>query len=257
MSTVMDTAKRQIARHRLPLMKYCLAAAVICSLISLSAQQFNNNLLPLALTLIINLIFLFGMDLLILKALRNQTYTCRDFAAFGPYLKKLVPLFGIYLILLGAGVFLIQLLSRSGGLILILPGILAVSVIFLNCINHLTLFAIIQNHENALSALKQGIRMFVQSKKLILHIVLKTILLVLLGSLAVYAVNVFVYAPQIDAAMKAAPEITEALIDPYFSTNLSYMIQSVGMQLVVSYIAIVSGMTYGVYFLKRSSVRLG
>ena len=73
------------------------------------------------------------------------------------------------------------------------------------------------------------------------------------GSLAVYALNVFVYAPQIDAVLKSAPEITEALIDPYFSTNLSYLIQSVGMQLVVSYIAIVSGMTYGTYYLKRRS----
>ena len=77
--------------------------------------------------------------------------------------------------------------------------------------------------------------------------------LILLGSLAVYALNVFVYAPQIDAVLKSAPEITEALIDPYFSTNLSYLIQSVGMQLVVSYIAIVSGMTYGTYYLKRRS----
>ncbi len=88
-----------------------------------------------------------------------------------------------------------------------------------------------------------------------MHIVLKTIVLILLGSLAVYVLNVFVYAPQIDAVLKSTPEITEALIDPYFSTNLSYMIQSVGMQLVVSYIAIVSGMTCGVYYLNQRKVQ--
>ena len=113
----------------------------------------------------------------------------------------------------------------------------------------------IDQGQKALPAFNNGVRLFFQSKKLILHIVLKTFLLVLLGSFAVTALNVFVYAPQIDAAMKAATQINEALIDPYFSTNLSYMIQSVGMQLVVSYIAIVSGMTYGVFFQKRSAMR--
>lgn len=76
-------------------------------------------------------------------------------------------------------------------------------------------------------------------------------MLILLGSPGGVRAHVFVYAPQIDAVLKSAPEITEALIDPYFSTNLSYLIQSVGMQLVVSYIAIVSGMTYGVYYLNQ------
>ena len=79
---------------------------------------------------------------------------------------------------------------------------------------------------------------------------MKTLLFILVGSLLVYALNVFVYAPQIDATLKSAAIIDETLVQPYFSTNLSYMIQSVGMQLVVSYIMIVSGITYGVYYLK-------
>lgn len=156
-------------------------------------------------------------------------------------------------VILAAGVFALQAMIHLGAVLLVLPALLALSVIFLNCINHLTLFSMIETHQSAWQALKGGAKLFFQSRKLILHIVLKTIMLILLGSLAVYALNVFVYAPQIDAVLKSAPEITEALIDPYFSTNLSYLIQSVGMQLVVSYIAIVSGMTYGTYYLKRRS----
>ena len=247
MNLVLESARSAIARHRLALMKYCVVTALLCSLISLAAQQFNDNLIPLGTTLAINLVFLFGLDWVMLKALRNEPYSYRDFSQFAKYFKALLPLFGIYAVILAAGVLALQAMIHLGAVLLVLPALLALSVIFLNCINHLTLFSMIETHQSAWQALKGGTKMFFQSRKLILHIVLKT----MLGSLAVYALNVFVYAPQIDAVLKSAPEITEALIDPYFSTNLSYLIQSVGMQLVVSYIAIVSGMTYGVYYLNQ------
>ena len=251
MNVILESARAAIVRHRLPLMKYCLAVACLCSLISLAAQQFNNNLIPLAATLAINLIFLFGLDLLMLKALHDEPYSLHDFSQFTGYLKSLLPLFGIYGLILAGGVFALQAMIHLGAVLLVLPALLGVGVIFLNCINHLTLFSMIETHQSAWRALKGGTKLFFQSGKLIMHIVLKTIVLILLGSLAVYVLNVFVYAPQIDAVLKSTPEITEALIDPYFSTNLSYLIQSVGMQLVVSYIAIVSGMTCGVYYLKQ------
>lgn len=253
MNEILVSSRALIQQHRLLLMKYCFIVALGCSLISLAAQQVHNNLIPLGLTLIVNLIFLFGLDVVMWKALNQIAYSYRDFGDFGKYIKRLLPLFGLYLGLLVISVFAVQLLSRIQAVILVLPAVLALGIIFLNCINHLTLFVMIDQGQKALPALKKGIRLFFQSKKLILHIVLKTFALVLLGSLAVTALNVFVYAPQIDAAMKAAPQINEALIDPYFSTNFSYMIQSVGMQLVVSYIAIVSGMTYGVFFQKRTT----
>ena len=251
MNLVLESARSAIARHRLALMKYCVVTALLCSLISLAAQQFNDNLIPLGTTLAINLVFLFGLDWVMLKALRNEPYSYRDFSQFAKYFKALLPLFGMYAVILAAGVFALQAMIHFGAVLLVLPALLGLSVIFLNCINHLTLFSMIETHQSAWQALKGGAKMFFQSRKLILHIVLKTMMLILLGSLAVYALNVFVYAPQIDAVLKSAPEITEALIDPYFSTNLSYLIQSVGMQLVVSYIAIVSGMTYGVYYLNQ------
>lgn len=255
MNGILVSSRELIQQHRIPLMKYCFIVALGCSLISLAAQQFQNNLIPFSATLILNLIFLFGLDVVMWKALNQTAYSYRDFGYFGKFFKRLLPLFILYLGILIAGVFAVQLLSRIQAVILVLPAVLTLSIIFLNCINHLTLFAMIDQGQKALPAFNNGVRLFFQSKKLILHIVLKTFLLVLLGSFAVTALNVFVYAPQIDAAMKAATQINEALIDPYFSTNLSYMIQSVGMQLVVSYIAIVSGMTYGVFFQKRSAMR--
>ncbi|MFR0978462.1 MAG: hypothetical protein ACLSFJ_03175 [Holdemania filiformis] len=46
MSLVLESARSAIARHRLALMKYCVVTALLCSLISLAAQQFNDNLIP-------------------------------------------------------------------------------------------------------------------------------------------------------------------------------------------------------------------
>ncbi|MFR5599618.1 MAG: hypothetical protein ACLTJB_07895, partial [Holdemania filiformis] len=92
----MESARSAIARHRLALMKYCVVTALLCSLISLAAQQFNDNLIPLGTTLAINLVFLFGLDWVMLKALRNEPYSYRDFSQFAKYFKALLPLFGIY-----------------------------------------------------------------------------------------------------------------------------------------------------------------
>lgn len=143
-----------------------------------------------------------------LKALHDEPYSLHDFSQFTGYLKSLLPLFGIYGLILAGGVFALQAMIHLGAVLLVLPALLGVGVIFLNCINHLTLFSMIETHQSAWRALKGGTKLFFQSGKLIMHIVLKTIVLILLGSLAVYVLNVFVYAPQIDAVLKSTPEIT-------------------------------------------------
>ena len=145
-----------IARHRLALMKYCVVTALLCSLISLAAQQFNDNLIPLGTTLAINLVFLFGLDWVMLKALRNEPYSYRDFSQFAKYFKALLPLFGMYAVILAAGVFALQAMIHFGAVLLVLPALLGLSVIFLNCINHLTLFSMIETHQSAWQALKGG-----------------------------------------------------------------------------------------------------
>lgn len=251
MNEVLQLAKEEIKIHRIGLLKYSLIVAVVCSLISLLCQQFNNNIIPLLVTLIINLIFLTGMNSLYLKALHHQSYNFRDFRIFQQVFMKIFLLFAIYLGILLLGVGFIRLLMKFQTMVFLLPAIIAMSVIAFNCINHLTLFLILQDQYSVIKALKEGCLLFVRSKKLILHITLKTILLILLGSFAIYALNVFVYAPQIDAVLKSTDFITEAMIDPFFSTNLSYLIQSIGMQLVVSYLAVVSGLTYGAYYCQK------
>ena len=149
MNLVLESARSAIARHRLALMKYCVVTALLCSLISLAAQQFNDNLIPLGTTLAINLVFLFGLDWVMLKALRNEPYSYRDFSQFAKYFKALLPLFGIYAVILAAGVFALQAMIHLGAVLLVLPALLALSVIFLNCINHLTLFSMIETHQSA------------------------------------------------------------------------------------------------------------
>mgnify|MGYP000022539931 CR=1 FL=1 len=53
---VLRQVREPVEKHRWSLMKYCLAAAILCSLISLGFQQLGNRQIPLVLTLLINLI---------------------------------------------------------------------------------------------------------------------------------------------------------------------------------------------------------
>ena len=250
MKEILFEANETIHQARLSLLKICLIMASLCSLISLAFQQRNLVLLPLLIIFALNLFFQAGLNLLMLQALHEQPIKIKNLLQLQPYLKKLLPLFILYGILLGLGVAVFLGLSRIKEILIFLPVLIFILVVLLNVVNHLTLFGIMQEKLPLSKSLKNAWHLFLNSRKLFMHILMKTLLFILVGSLLVYALNVFVYAPQIDATLKSAAIIDETLVQPYFSTNLSYMIQSVGMQLVVSYIMIVSGITYGVYYLK-------
>mgnify|MGYP007105532747 FL=1 len=250
MKEILCEANETIHQARLSLLKICLIMASLCSLISLAFQQRNLVLLPLLIIFALNLFFQAGLNLLMLQALHDQPIKIKNLLQLQPYLKKLLPLFILYGILLGLGVAVFLGLSRIKEILIFLPMLIFILVVLLNVVNHLTLFGIMQEKLPLSKSLKNAWHLFLKSRKLFMHILMKTLLFILVGSLLVYALNVFVYAPQIDATLKSAAIIDETLVQPYFSTNLSYMIQSVGMQLVVSYIMIVSGITYGVYYLK-------
>ena len=250
MKEILFEANETIRQARLSLLKICLIMAGLCSLISLAFQQRNLVLLPLLIIFALNLFFQAGLNLLMLQALHEQPIKIKNLLQLQPYLKKLLPLFILYGILLGLGVAVFLGLSRIKEILIFLPVLIFILVVLLNVVNHLTLFGIMQEKLPLSKSLKNAWHLFLKSRKLFMHILMKTLLFILVGSLLVYALNVFVYAPQIDATLKSAAIIDETLVQPYFSTNLSYMIQSVGMQRVVSYIMIVSGITYGVYYLK-------
>lgn len=250
MKEILFEANETIRQARFSLLKICLIMASLCSLISLAFQQKNLVLLPLLIIFALNLFFQAGLNLLMLQALHDQPIKIKNLLQLQPYFKKLLPLFILYGILLGLGVAVFLGLSRIKEILIFLPMLIFILVVLLNAVNHLTLFGIMQEKLPLSKSLKNAGHLFLKSRKIFMHILMKTLLFILVGSLLVYALNVFVYAPQIDATLKSATIIDETLVQPYFSTNLSYMIQSVGMQLVVSYIMIVSGITYGVYYLK-------
>lgn len=252
MIEMLNLSKMAIQENRVKLLKYSLVIALLCTLTSLFFQQWHNSVVPLIVTLLLNLVFLFGINVLFLKALKHEKYGWTDFYQIKDYVRQLLPIFAIYITVLVVSVVVIRLLLAVTGMVLILPALISLSVIMLNCVNHLTMFQIVQDQQKPLSSLKQAFQLFFKSKKLILHVILKTIIILLVGALLVYCINVLVYAPQINAALYGAQGVDLALIDKYFSSDLSYMIQSIGMQLVISYIAIVTGLTYGTYYLQQT-----
>lgn len=245
----MNTEAQEIIKgNRWKLLKYCLLVALGCSLISLWFQGINNNALPLIITLIINICFLFVSNLLYLKAANWDHYSLKDFKAISTYRKQLIPLLLIYVLVIVLGTLLLLFASRQGILIVAIPGLVAVMVMAFNCINHLSLFVIYKENTGTLAGIRSAVRLFIGSKRLFIQIMFKSFMVLIVGSFLIYVVNVFVYARQISPLVQATVIDKEA-IEAYFSTNLSYLIQSIGMQLVVSYISIISGITYGSYYL--------
>ncbi len=239
-------AQEVIKGNRWKLLKYCFVVALGCSLISLCFQGINNNALPLIITLIINVCFLFISNLLYLKAASWEPYSFKDFKVIITYGRKLLPLLLIYALVIVLGTILLLFASRQSILVVAIPGLVAVIVMAFNCINHLSLFVIYKENKGTLAGIRSALRLFISSKRLFAQIMFKSFMVLIVGSFLIYVVNVFVYARQLSPLLEAAVVDKEA-IEAYFSTNLSYLVQSIGMQLVVSYISIISGITYGTY----------
>lgn len=245
---VLRQVREPVEKHRWTLMKYCLATAILCSLISLGFQQLGNRQIPLILTLLINLILSFALNRMMLKALDGKPYGLREIRELKNQTRTLVliTILEVTVILLGTALVLFWL--RWTGLAVMVPAVALLGIVILNCLQHLTLFILAEHPQRVSGALRQAALAVLRGRRMIPSLLMKTVILMLAGSVLVTLVNVFVYAPQIDAALKSAAVVTDQLLVPFFSTSFSYLIQSIGMQLVVSYITIVCGMTCGVYY---------
>lgn len=249
----MQNEIKLIKENRITLLKYSFVMAIVCSSVSLFFQNFNNNFLPLAITLVMNLIFLFGMEYMYFKALNRYPYSWKDFKVIKKYRKQCLIVCSIMAILVVSFLVGIYFLSYVPYLVAILPGLIFILIVIFNCMQHLILFDMYKGEKKLNDSLRKSAKVLFSNRKKLFHIFLKTITILLIGSFIVYAINVFAYAPQIEAVLNENDVITSELIDPFFSTNLSYLIQSVGMQMVVAYISIVTGFTCGTLKLKKKT----
>lgn len=251
MNTILINSKIEIENNRFKLLKYSFIFSIISSLFSL---LFDSSGVSIAILLIVNLLFQFGINYLIDKCTKHEKYSFKSIVDIMDFKKEILILSFFYLLFIVFEISLLKLLIKLKYIIFFIPVLVFVSILVINCINHLVLFSIFEKKESIVKSFKIAVRLFFKSRKIFSHILLKTILIILVGNLLVYAINIFAYAPQIDYILKTSEVINDSLFNPIFTTKLSYLIQSVGMQMIISYISIVSGITYRVYYLKSNHI---
>lgn len=243
-------AQTTFKENRWRILKYCVIIGLFSSLISLLFQMIELPLFAVGMILVINIMFIFGLNVIFIKSVLNDHYDYHTIFLFKEYWKPLVVLFTMYL---GAFIlFLICMVACSRGKIgvLIVPMIGAFFVLSMNCINHLCIFAIYYHKKKMIEIIKESVKLFFKEKKLFLFMTLRSFIYMVVGSFMVFAVNVFVYASQISRLMEENVVIQDSLFDSIFSSNLSYVIQSAGIQCVASYIMIFTGIHYATIYLK-------
>lgn len=237
--------------NRWKILKYCMIIGLFSSCISLLFQIIGFPLISIGVILIVNILFIFGLNVIFIKSVLNDHYDYHTIFLFKKYWKPLVCLFATYLTVFVLFLVSMVVCSRFKYGLLIIPMIGAFFVLSMNCMNHLCIFAIYNNEKNIFKILKESAKVFIGQKKLFILMILKSFIYMIIGSFIVFTTNVFIYARQINTILEQNTIIQDKLFDPIFSSNISYLIQSTGIQLVASYIMIFTGIHYAAIYLKK------
>lgn len=226
--------KNSVDKNKKILIKFMIVVSIVFSLLNLSLEKIGLNTISIAILLIFNFI----VSTYFAYILKNdiQKLSIQSFLQMmHQYLKEisLLALFQLSVIILW--IVLLKVLSMFQYVILFIQPLTILLYVILNFINFKIIFQIFDkgnmNLKKALSGIKSNLR-------ILFYLILKTVIILLIGTICVYLVNIFVYAKEIDLVLKTAPVVTDALINPFFSTTLSNFIQSFGAQMISGMILI-------------------
>lgn len=128
-------------------------------------------------------------------------------------------------------VMLLKILASNPYTVAFVQVFAIIIYVLLNCINFKLLFSLEENF-NVRKCVYLSLNSLRNNVKTLMYLIIKVVTIILLGSIVVYLINVFVYAPQIDNTLKTAEVIDSSMLDPFFSSSLSNFIQSFGAQFV-------------------------
>lgn len=128
-------------------------------------------------------------------------------------------------------VMLLKILASNPYTVAFVQVFAIIIYVLLNCINFKLLFSLEENF-NVRKCVYLSLNSLRNNVKTLMYLIIKVVTIILLGSIVVYLINVFVYAPQIDNILKTAEVIDSSMLDPFFSSSLSNFIQSFGAQFV-------------------------
>lgn len=148
------------------------------------------------------------------------------------YSKQLikVALFQIVFIIIWVMILFVLSMFKYG--IILNQPLTFILYLILNYCNYTILFEIFNENDVNVRNLLDSMNQIRKNLKVFIYIMLKIIAILLVGCIIIYLINIFVYAPQIDATLKAMETFDESLLNPFFSTPLSNFIQSLGAQII-------------------------
>ena len=229
--------KTTVSNNKKKLLGFIICLSVIYSIISIILNEIGVNLINIGVLLFLNFI----MSAYFAYSLRTdfEKISVKSFLKMVNNYKN-----GILSVAFFQGVciivwlLLIKMMSMIKYTLIFIQPLSIVFYVILNCLNFQLLFEIFEKQNITSQKLKQSLRILKTNHKTLIYLIIKTVSIILIGSIITYLVNIFIYAPQIDSALKTMSVIDESVLNPYFSTSLSNFIQSFGAQVISGIILI-------------------
>lgn len=234
--------KGLVKYNRTKLIKFICIVSLIFSLVNLIFSYTGVSTLKIVLLAIFNYICGIYFAYFLKKDLDKPSFQSLS-EMMKIYIKDILIIGLIQILLIVIWMGLLIILSKFKIGVVIFQPLSMIAYVLLNYMNFCVMFDVFEGEKIEVSSFTTALKDVTKNKKTFVYLMLKIFSIIIVGGLVVYLVNIFAYAPQIDATLKAMKKFDDTLINPYFSTNLSNFIQSFGAQIISGLILIWIGNT--------------
>ena len=212
-----------------------------CSLFSLGFQKLNMVWVGIVLVLIVTFLFMISLHQFVYNKVRGITQDWKAVFQIPKIEKSHLLILPVLLIIVVLLFVVVYFMSRNPLLVGLVFVFLLTMMIVLNAIFQTYLYLMMEDECPKSERLKRALSVVIGEKKALFHLVVKYVRFIMIGVFLTFSANVFVYAKQLQELLKS-PE-TEP-IQKLFASDLSYLVQSTGIQMTVLYIIVYSAFLY-------------
>jgi len=241
MKDLVKLVRYEMKNNRKSILVLIFGYSLLCTLFSLFFQVLNLLWLGIIIILIFSFLFVIQLHQFIFQRVQGKENNWSQLFKI-PKIEKSHMI--ILPVLLGiiAALFIILYFISSNPLLVGLALVFLLSMMIVsNAIFQIYLYLTFEGKYGNIERIKKAVSLVFSEKKALTHLLVRYVRFMMIGGFLTFSANVFVYAKQLEPLLQS-PE-TEP-IQKIFASDLSFVVQSTGIQMTVLYIMIYSGFLY-------------
>lgn len=239
MDSIKAFIQQSIKDNRMKILGFSVIISMLSSAITLGFNSINLWYVGIVMSTLLVVLYFVKINELTQVVTSGNNIALSDLVKVPTFNSKILKVFLLFI-----GIALIAFLLTN--LLMLIPfgGIIVLLLIVLIVTISTALIAIVLENDRPIKeSLGSSLKTVIAHKDILLHYASKVVKAAFIGAMIILAVNVFVYAPQLQLTLENSAATNEEIIS-YFITPLANFIQITGSQTIVFYIIFVGFVSY-------------